>query len=60
MSQSLEDLKRLQDDAKHADLKYRRAIKRARDDGHSLREIAAVIGVTHQTVANLISGLDET
>jgi DNA-binding CsgD family transcriptional regulator len=31
------------------------AVHRAREAGHSLREIADAAGVTHQTIANLLN-----
>lgn len=37
---------------------YRQAVRAAYAAGHSLREIAAIAGVSHQTIANLLARED--
>jgi len=55
---TLDDLRELRDEAARADRAYREALAQARAEGHSLRAIADAVGVSHQTVANLIATLD--
>lgn len=52
---SLDKIRELRDNVAIATDEYRRAIVEAHADGYSLREIAAAVGVTHQTIANMIT-----
>lgn len=55
---TLDDLRRLKQEREATDLTLRKALKQAHESGYSLRQIGEAIGVSHQTVANLIESLD--